>query len=357
MVEVVAAAEAAAGLVMFGNVPPPLQPPPPLPPPLQPPPPLPLPPPLQPPPPLPPPLQPPPPPAGLVMFGNVPLPLQPPPLLPPPMQPPPPLPLPPPLQPPPPLPLPPPLQPPPPLPLPPPLQPPPPLPLSQQKKRKKRENRFRSLLEGTIRTDLPPADNTKTDLPPADNTKTDRRSSGQNLRAKKQQAKFLQEDPAKLQAAMSIMNATYKPRILLKSKGTERSKDQIIRALAWWSAASSLLTELDLLVIDCVPPALNTFQQMSMSAPEDREELAADVGDQRRLDIAAKKYMSAGQSFTDATLKELRLRLSRDHSIVGHIAYSPSIGLLGKAPAGSVAHAEMLLNFEVWYVWATTCHS
>jgi hypothetical protein len=233
--------------------------------------------------------------------------------------------------------VPPPLQPPLPLPLPPPLQPPPPLPLPQQKKRKKHENRF------TICTDLPPADNTKIDP--------------FILRAKKQRAEFLQEDPVKLQAAMSIMNATYKPRILRKSKGTERSKDQIIRALAWWSAASSLLTELDLLVLVCVPPALSKFQQDHLSAPEDREELAADVGDQRRLDIAAKKYMSAGQSFTDATLKELRLRLSRDHSIVGHIAYSPSIGLLGKAPAGSVAHAKMLLNFEVWYVWATTCHS
>ena len=85
-----------------------------------------------------------------------------------------------------------------------------------------------------------------------------------------------------------------------------------------------------------------------MSGEEDEERLAADVGDERRCLPADQLFPNAAQ------LGRIRHRLSMAFNVVGHLAYPPSFGLLAKIPVDSCACATMLLNSEVWYVWATS---
>jgi hypothetical protein len=74
----------------------------------------------------------------------------------------------------------------------------------------------------------------------------------------------------------------------------------MIQAAGWWSAASSLLTELGQLILAYIPPTLSPWQAANLSGEEDVEELAAGVGDERRRGIAAQRCLPADQLFPNA---------------------------------------------------------
>ena len=128
----------------------------------------------------------------------------------------------------------------------------------------------------------------------------------------------------------------------------------MIQAAGWWDAASSLFTELDQTMLKYIPPTLTQWQATNLSGEEDVEELAADVGDERRRGIAAQRCVQADQSFPNAAqLASIRHHSSTTFNGVDNLAYSLSFGLLAELPVEACTRATMLLNFEVWYVWAT----
>ena len=110
----------------------------------------------------------------------------------------------------------------------------------------------------------------------------------------------------------------------------------MIQAAGWWSAASSLLTELGQLILAYIPPTPSAWQAANLSGEEDEERLAADVGDERRCLPADQLFPNAAQ------LGRIRHRLSMAFNVVGHLAYPPSFGLLANIPVESCARTVVV---------------